>query len=48
MPRSGTSEVDWSAPWWLWSGVALGGIVGALAVWLPLRTGARMLKQMEF
>jgi hypothetical protein len=26
----------------------VGGRVGALAVWLPLRAGARVLKQMEF
>jgi ABC-2 type transport system permease protein len=48
MLRNGTNEADWSSPWWLWSGVALGAGVGTLTVLLPLRTGSRMLNQMEF
>ncbi len=48
MLRNGTSEVDWAAPWYLWSSVLLGATVGGLAAWLPLRAGARVLKQMEF
>jgi ABC-2 type transport system permease protein len=48
MLRNGSSDVDWVAPLWLWLGVLLGGMIGGLAVWLPLRAGARVLKQMEF
>lgn len=33
---------------WLVAGVIAGLVVGALAVWIPLRTGSRALRQMEF
>jgi ABC-2 type transport system permease protein len=34
--------------WWLWPGLVLGLIIGALAVYVPLRIGAVALEQMEF
>ena len=41
-------QVSWSSAWWLSLGVLAGCILGALAVILPLRAGARAFRRMEF
>ena len=35
-------------PWWLWIGIGIGLIAGVTAIYLPLRAGARALRNMEF
>ncbi len=45
----GTQKTEELAfPWWLWFGVVFGVGVGALAIILPLRAGAKNLRRMEF
>ncbi|MBV9124026.1 MAG: hypothetical protein JO112_11765, partial [Planctomycetes bacterium] len=34
--------------WWLWAGTAAGLALGAVAILVPLRAGARTLRRMEF
>jgi ABC-2 type transport system permease protein len=35
-------------PWWVFAGIPVGMIMAFLAAWLPMRIGARMLRDVEF
>jgi ABC-2 type transport system permease protein len=47
-PKEGGVASTASPGWWLPAGLAAGVAIGVLAVVLPLRAGARALRQMEF